>query len=306
MDREELQERIRILLNPEPDEDMFRPPASGHPRITDYHKLDASYMRGPFGHEEWSTHPHWRICRPDEPRLHSLSRNMTVPANLFHAALRLYGDSIIAYHSKRERKGDIRYYPPIIMTFWGGFETYVRYASELMLITVKDVPQPVADYLLERELFLDDRGEQRVRSKWQPVLGRYAVLLKYGYDFMVDRGNKHWQSLVRAKSLRDYYTHLDLHEPRAVSSQEVLDYMEAVMMALIWPSCELRRTLLLGIYRLYEMWAELAELQTEYIEQPLFKDVLFEEAYQFHCNFENVDTSRFPNVEELRGRENGV
>jgi len=192
------------------------------------------------------------------------------------------------------------------MTSWSGFETYVRYASELMLITVKGIPQPVAHYLLEQEVYIDDRGEQGVRSRWQPVLGRYLVLLKHGYDFAVDRGNKHWQSLEKAKELRDYYAHLDVHEPRAVSSQDVLDYMEAVMMALIWPSCELRRTLLLGVYRLYEMWAELRELQSEYIEQPWFKDWPGERPYLFHCNFENVDILRFPNPEELRRRRNGA
>jgi len=306
MDRKGLQETVRIILDPEPDEDGFLPREWPHPRIADFHELDISYTRGAFHPEGSTLSPDMRLCGEGEVRLRSLCRNMDVPVKLFHAGLRLYGESMIAYHGKRRRRGDIRYYPPIIMTFWSGFETYVRYSSELMLITVKDIPQPVVDYLLEQEVYLDDRGKQCDRSKWQPVLRRYVVLLRYGYDFEVDRGNKHWQLLLGAKDLRDYYTHLDVHEPRAVSSQEVLDYMEAVMMALIWPSCELGRTLLLGIYRLYEMWAGLAELETEYIEQPSFKDVLWKEAYLFHCNFENVDTLRFRNVkEELRRREKG-
>lgn len=297
MDREELQEEIYILFSPEPDEEGFFPREWPHPRIINFHKLDISYMER-FDWEGSTIHPHTRICGPDEHRLHSLSGNTDVPYRLFEAGLKLYGDSIIDYHGKRERKGNIRYYPSIIMTFWSGFETYIRYSSELMLITVNDIPQAVANYLLEREVYLNKKGEQCIRDRYQPTLERYALLLKYGYNFTVDRGNKHWQSLQKAKKLRDYHTHLDVSEPKAVSSQQVLDYMEAIMLALIWPSCKLRRTLLLGVYRLYEIWAKLRELQSEYIEQPFFKDWRQKEGYMFHCNFENVNTSRFPNSKE--------
>jgi len=270
-----------------------------------FHKLDTSYMKRP----DWegsTIHPHTRISGPEEHRLHSLSRNMDVPYKLFEAGLRLYGESVIDYHDKRERKGDMRYYPSVIMTFWSGFESYIRYSSEVMLITVKDIPQVVANYLLEREVYLNKKGEQCVRDRYQPTLDRYALLLKYGYHFAVDRGNKHWQNLQKAKELRDYYTHLDVSEPKALSSQQVLDYMEHILLGLIWPSCELRRTLLLGVYRLYQIWAEFRELQSEYIEQPFFKDWPLKEEYMFHCNFENVDTSRFPNSREaLQGKPRG-
>lgn len=227
---------------------------------------------------------------------------MDVPDRLFEAGLKLFADSIIAYHDKKERKGNIRYYPSAIMTFWGGFETYVRYSSELMLTTVKDIPQLIADYLREQEAYVNKKGEKCFKDRYRPLLDRYALLLKYGYNYTVDRGSKHWQDLQKAKDLRDYYTHLDIHDPRAVSSIEVLGYMEAIMMALIWPSCELNRTIMLGIYRLYETWARLVELQTEYIEQPFFKDWCMDGLHMFHCNFDNVDTSRYPNTKEWMER----
>lgn len=298
MNKKELQEEINILFNPEPDEDGSHLREWPHKRIINFHKLDISYMKR-YDWEGSTIHPYTRICcGPTENRLRSLSRNMDVPYKLFEAGLKLFGDSIIVYHDNKERKGDIRYYPPTIVTFWSGFEAYVRYSSELMLITVNSIPQIVVDYLLEQEMYLNKRGEQCTRDRYQPILERYTILLKYGYNYTVDRGNRYWQSLQKAKELRDYYTHLDVREPRAVSSKQVLDYIEAVMMALIWPSCELKRTLLLGIYRLYEIWARLKELQSEYIEQPFFKDWSFKGGYMFHCNFENVDTLRFPNSKE--------
>jgi DNA-binding protein Fis len=297
MDKEELEEEIYILFNPEPDEDGFFPREWPHSRIKDFYKLDTSYIET----SDWegsSIHPHTRLRGPEEHRLSSLSRNMDIPDRLVEAGLKLFADSIIAYHDKKERKGNIRYYPSAIMTFWSGFETYVRYSSELMLTTVKDIPEVVDNYLLERQVYLDNKGEQHIRDKHHSTLDRYALLLKYGYSFNVERGNKYWQSLQRAKELRDYYTHLDVHEPRDVSSNNVLRYLESVMMALIWPSCELNRTVMLGIYRLYKIWARLGELQTEYIEQPFFKDWCMDGHHMFHCNFDNVDTSRFPNTKE--------
>lgn len=302
MDKEELEEEIEILLNPEPEEDDFFLREWPHSRITDFHKLDCSYLKT-FNWEGSSIHPHSRICGTDEKHLHSLSRNMGVSNSLFGAGIRLFADSMIAYHDKVERKGEIRYYPPVIMTFWAGFETYVRYSSELMLITVNDIPQLIADYLREQEAYVKRKGEECIKDRYRPLLDRYAILLKYGYNYKVDRGSKHWQDLQKAKDLRDYYTHLDIHDPRAVSSIEVLNYMEAIMMALIWPSCELKRTLLIGVYRLYEVWARLKELQSDYVEQPFFKDWPRDNGYMFHCNFDKVDNSRFPNMNEMHKRK---
>lgn len=306
MNREELQEEMDTLLHPEPEEDGFPPREFPHPRITDFHRLDASYMMT-LDWEGSSIHPHTRFCPPDEDRLTALSQNSDVPYRLFEAGLRLCADSIIAYHDEKECVGNVRYYPSIIMTFWAGFESFVRYRSDIMLITVKRIPQVVANYLREKEVYLNRRGEAHTKERYQPTLERYVVLLKYGYGFVVDRGNTHWQNLQKAKELRDYYTHLDVAEPKAVSSSQVLDYLEAIMLGLIWPSCELKRTLFLGAYRLYEIWAGLLKLHTEYVEQPAHKDWSFKEGFMFHCNFENVDSSRFPNLSGLveRKRKDG-
>jgi hypothetical protein len=83
------------------------------------------------------------------------------------------------------------------------------------------------------------------------VLDRYGVLLQYGFGHKVDRGSKYWQELEEARNLRDYYTHIDAMNSRALSSDDVLDYMEAVMLGIIWPSAEVKRTLLLRIHDIY-------------------------------------------------------
>ena len=297
MKKEELLEELDILFNPEPDEDGFFPHEYPHERISKIHKLDTSYMKT-FDWEGSSIHRYTRICKADEERLISLTRNLDVSHKLFISALQLLGDSIVTYHDSKERKGTLRYYPPVIMTFWSGFETYVRYSSELLLITVKDIPSILEDFLLEKELYLNKKGEQSYKTKRQPILERYAFLLKYGYKYEVDRGNKHWQNLEKAKELRNYYNHLDIHEPKSTSSTQVLDFIEAVMMALIWPSCELKRTLFFGVYDLYNIYVRLYELQSEYIEEPLLKNIPSDKGFMFHCNFENVDNLRFPNSEE--------
>ena len=300
---EALREDIEVLFE-RGDDEGYPLPESPHARLGEVHGLDLSYMGGRSMFWEGSTmHRDTRYCPADEERLHTLSRNSDVPGRLFEAALRLFGDSIVAYHGKARRKGDIRYYPSVLLTFWSGFETFVRYSSELMIITVKGVPEAVERYLRERELFLDKKGAIRTRPRYKSVLDRYAVLLRYGYGFGVDRGNKYWQRVDRARQLRDYYTHLQVADPRPITAQEVLDFMESVMLAIIWPSSALKRSLFLGVHNLYHIWAGLADEVEEYTEQPFFYEWDLREERQFHCNFENVDTLRFPNTKELRERE---
>ena len=229
-----------------------------------------------------------------------MTLNSDVPISLFEAALRLFADSIVTYHGKSDRKGELRYYPSIVLTFWSGFETFVRYSSELMLITVQAIPSAVAEFLQEVNSALDRRGNVVTRSRYQPVLERYAVLLKYAYNHEINRGAKHWQRLESARHLRDYYTHLDVTDPRSISTTQVLDFMEAILLGIIWPSCEIRRTQLLGIHNLYWIWDSLHELADEYTEQPLVKDWAIGSREMFHCPFDGVDTSRFPNSDEDR------
>lgn len=298
MDLDELRDRIESILDPEPDPDM-EPREVGHDRLEKHHKLDLTYLNA-SAWEGSTIHAHTRICSQDETHLHALTRNSDVATRLFEAGLRLFADSILTYHGRKEREGQLRFYPPVVLTFWSGFETVVRYASELLLITVPTVPEPVANYLRDIESFVDGRGNVRSRTRYQSVLDRYAVLLRHGYGFEVDRGAKWWQQLERAKEVRDYYTHLDVLEARALSSGDVLQFLEDVLLALIYPSAQLKRTLHIGIYHLYWQWSDVADIAEEYVEQPFFKDFYLKEGYMFHCNFENVDFTRFPNSRQER------
>jgi hypothetical protein len=303
---EELRSKIDTIFSVEPDDEGVYPRDYPNAKIRDVHNLDFSYMDC-FPWERSTTHRYTRQFNATEGRMQIVTSNWDVPWKLCEAGLRLLADSIIEYHGKMERKGNIRFYPPIIMTFWSGFETFVRYASEVMLITVKRVPEVVRNYLLEREVTIE-KGEQRTRVKYWPVLNRYEVLLRYGYNFKIDRGNKYWQSLENAKELRDYYTHLDVSKPpRPISSVTVFQFLESVMMAVIWPSCALERTIFFQIYRLYDIWDGLLELQEEeFIEQPFFTGINFDKGSLFHCNFENVDTERFPNWEERISKDSKI
>lgn len=294
MDAEELRAAVDDVLDRQLDPDM-EPREIPHARLERHHRLDLSYLATPAW-EGSTVHPHTRLCSSQDRHLHTLTRNSDVSRRLFEAGLRLLGDSIVAYHARKERKGQLRFYPPIILTFWSGFETFVRYASELLLITVPTVPDPVAVHLQERERFVNFRGEVETRERYRPVLSRYATLLRHGYGLSVDRGSSWWQKLESARDVRDYYTHLDVMDPRAVSTDDVLEFMEAILLGIICPSAMIRRTLLLGVYDLYWQWAALSELVQPYVEQPFFKDWPFDEGYMFHCNFDGVDVTRFPSV----------
>lgn len=301
MDIEEFEVEINYLFHPEPDEDGIVHPEYPNQRLLKTHGLDFKYMQD-MRYEGSSMHKYTRRCSANEESVHVLTRNSDVSMRLFLAGLNLFKDSVLAYHDAKEKKGDIRFYPSIVLTFWSGFETFLRYSSELFLVTVPNVPSEVANYLREKESYINNRGVIKTRNRYQPILDRYAVFLKHAYNFDVDRSCKFWQKLEKAKGLRDYYTHLEVRDPKATSSREVLDYMEAVLLGIIWPSSELQRTLLLNIYYLYDIWTYLYEHQEEHIEQPFFKDWPIREQYMFHCNFENVDIDKFPNSDEERHR----
>ena len=117
------------------------------------------------------------------------------------------------------------------------------------------------------------------------------------------RGSRFWQALEKAKELRDSYTHLDVSDPRVLKTSEVLEYIEAILLGIIIPSSHLQRTLMLGVYGLYDIWTCLHENYEEYIERPFFFGWRLKEQYLFHCNFENVDKGRFPSMRENREKE---
>jgi hypothetical protein len=299
MDIEEFEEGIDSLLHPEPDEDGFYPRELPNERLLNVYRLNFKYMED-ITWEGSSMHRYTRLCPEDADNLHVLTRNSDVPTRLFIAGFHLFRDSVIAYHNRKEKQGDIRFYPSIILTFWSGFETFVRYSSELMLVTVPNIPKEVKDFLREKESFLDNRGAIKERPRYHSVSDRYAVFLRYAYDFNLDRGNKFWQQLEEAKDLRDYYTHLDVRDPRAISSNQVLGYIETLLLSIIYPSSMLQRTLMLGVFYLYDIWTFLNGHKEEYVEKPFFMDWRLHKRYQFHCNFENVDINRFPNTDQER------
>jgi hypothetical protein len=293
MPNNELSGEIWCLFNPDSDEDGEMPREFPHSRIVNHHKLDVSYMKT-FAPEGTTTHQYSRKCSAEDIELHAVDRNMDVPLRLFLASLRLFGDSILEYDGLEKRVSDLRYYPPVILTFWSGFEAFVRYTSELLVITVLDIPDAVKNYLREQEVVIDDKGEVRTITRHYSVLNRYSLLLRYGYNLKANKGSTYWQNLRKAQELRDYYTHVGIRESRAITSAEVIQYLEDVLMGIIAPSCLLQRTLLLNMYSLYSTWVKLSSLCDEYTEQPFFHDKPFNEGYLFHCNFENVDAERFP------------
>ena len=115
-------------------------------------------------------------------------------------------------------------------------------------------------------------------------------------DLQVDRGSRFWQGLVKAKNLRDSYTHVNVNLPRAIATGDVLEFIDRTLLGMIWPSSLLGKTIMLEQYFLYEIFDGLCGLSEEYRERPFFMDWHLKEPSLFHCNFERVDEDRFPSV----------
>src|SRR5207248_2269515 len=232
MHYDDLAAEIESIFNPEPDDDE---PHREWPqqRLTDHHGLDFTYMEELLW-EGATSHPNTRFWPEKEPGGDELTRSMDVGRRLFYAALRVFGDSISTYATEGAKRNpsELRFYPPVILTFWSGFEAFVRHSSELMIHTSKDLPGEVADYLRDELTVVDRSGAIKKETKYRPALDRYAVLLQYGMGYKVDRGNKYWQALERARDLRDYYTHIDAMNSRALSSNDIFDFLETVMLGI--------------------------------------------------------------------------
>ena len=304
MEYDELAAEIDGIFNPEPDEDRT-PREFAHKRLTEKYGLDFKFMET-WNWEGSTAHPNTRLWPKREPGGNDLTRSMDVPIRLFLAGLHVFADSIVAYRSAEDEPSRLHYYPPVILTFWSAFEAFVRHSSELMIHTSKDLPQPIADYLRDEATTVDNRGVIGSERRHRAALDRYAVLLQYGFGYKIDKGSKHWQELVKAKNLRDYYTHIDAMNSRSISSDEVLDYIEAVLLGMLWPSSAVQRTILLGIHDMYWTCVQLGDLARTYlpkghIEQPFFHSIkLGDESYMFYCPFTNVDEAKFQNSRQQR------
>lgn len=311
MDYDDISGELEAIFNPEPDEGGYRREWP-HERLQKHHKLDFAYMMHPTW-EGATTHSNTRIWPEGEPGGDELTRSMDVAQRLFYASLRVLGDSILTYATRREKNNpsQLRFYPPIVLTFWSAFEAFVRHSSELMIRTSKNLPSAIVDYLRDEITTVNKKGEIARETRYRPVLDRYAVLLQYGFEYKVDRGNKYWQGVERAGEVRDYYTHIDAMNSRALSSADVFDYSESVLLGILWPSAEVKRTLQLGIFDLYWMWHQLrdlarVEMPQGHIEQPAFHDWnLGGQPYMFYCPFANVDNKKFPNSRERAERQPG-
>ncbi|HEY9798986.1 MAG TPA: hypothetical protein V6D25_01405 [Leptolyngbyaceae cyanobacterium] len=296
MDSEQLKAEIDYLFKSNLehyDEDGFNIREKPHPELLIKYNIDASYLITTLDWEGSSIHPSSRICTDNEEKIHQLMQSSSLPQWLFSLGLQMYAESLIAYNEKKNRKGLLRYYPPIIFTFWSGFESFIRYSSELMLLTAYNIPSEVEIYLREKE-------------RYQPVLDRYMCLLKYGFTYTLEKGSRHFQALKGAQERRDYYTHVKFDkELRSISSTQVLDYMEAILLAIIFPSSQIKKTILRGIYNFHSILVGLRQLTKEFIEQPTdFMGVpIINDSYIFYCPFSNVDTERFPNLREQREKD---
>jgi hypothetical protein len=306
IDHDELIGTLDALFNPEPDEDGFMREWP-HGRLEKHHCLTFDYMKTLGNWEGSTTHPNTRLFSVEQEGIVSLERNLDVSTRLFDAALRLFADSFVVYHHAKESPSALRFYPPIILTFWSAFESFVRYTSEFMLFTSKGIPGEVTKYLREQIVEVDGKGDLRTSDRYRNVLDRYAVLLRYGFGPQVDRGATYWQALKKAQELLDYYTHIEVVASRSISCAEVLDFMEAVLLGIIVPSSLAKRTLMLNVFYLYDRWVDLSGLTQDalpkgHIEEPFFHSKKLEGNFMSYCPFVSVDTERFPNFDEERER----
>jgi hypothetical protein len=290
---DDLRGEIESILNPEPDEDdqIHYPP---HERLSAVHGLDTSYYRG-LWQIGWLERDgaFQRLLEDNSDPLHNIRQSITVPDSLLHAALRLFGDSLIEYHERKRRWDLYRFYPSILMTVWAAFEAWVRISSEILVAVVPTLPRPIADSLLEVRSFVGRNGQIQRQPDRRPVLERYWLLLKYGCNLEFDRGSRSWQAGSQAVAVRDSLVHYDVSNAPSLTAFEVWNHMEAVMLLFIAPSTVARRTLSRYQFGYHYMLVQLHPLISEFEERPLHKG-WSPGPMIFDCPFDGVDESRYP------------
>jgi len=290
---DDLKGEIELILNPEPDKDWLVR-YSPHSRLSSVHRLDTSYYRG-LWQVGWLDRDgaFERLLQNPADSLHDTLQSITVPGSLLHAALKLFGDSLIEYH-ERERRWDLyRFYPSILMTAWSAFEAWVRISSEIFVAVVPTLPRAVADALLEVRSFVERNGQIEAQPDRRSVLDRYWLLLKYGCNLEFDRGSRSWQAGRQAAAVRDSLVHYDVLKAPSLTASEVWNNMEAVMLLFIAPSTLARRTLFHEQFGYHDMLVQLHPLVSEFEERPLHKG-WSRDAIIFGCPFDGVDESKYP------------
>lgn len=296
MHPEELRDRLWPILYPEPDDDSGLGGSVPHARLLKVHGLDCSYW-SPY---ESSSGSIWNrvINRRDDP-LHDSVQSLTVPGSLSVAAIRLFGESLIAYadqddESVRNGWGVFRYYPSVLITFWSAFEAFVRLQSEYLLAMKSSLPHPVRLALSEEEEYVDDRGRIKTRSRRRPVLDRYSLLLQYGYSLEVDRGATFWQQGVRAVEARDALAHYHVRGAPSITCRDLFSHLEAITLLWIVPSVQAGRSIYWQQFDCYDMVAGLLPFLQDFEERPLHKDWPRRGAILVYAPFDGLDDERYP------------
>ena len=191
------------------------------------------------------------------------------------------------------------------MSAWASFEAFVRVYSELLAKTVPNLPVAVRQGLLETVEVLDEGGRIQKLSKRQRLLTRYWWLLKYGYGVEYDKGSRIWQMGREALRKRNALVHYELSDMPSVKATELCGHLEAILLLLIGPSTQAKRSVMPDQYELHGMLDQLRPLTEEYEERPFFKDIPVSlREVIFDCPFENVDATRFPTFrQQTRGSE---
>jgi hypothetical protein len=290
MDRNELADQLQAIFDPEPDEDGFVPDTPPHPRLADSHGLNLSYWK-PF--EFGSTSQFSRLVRDRADPVNAVTQSLSVPSSLFWAGLRLFGDSLLAYCDTEDRRGVFRYYPPILVTFWAGFEAFVRLYSELLIHLLPATPVAVKSALLEVEDYVERDGGICQRQRSRPVLDRYWLLLKYGWKLEFDRGGRIWQAGQDVAAVRNQIVHYEVSTAPTLKATELWNYLESMLLLLIGPSAALRRSVFHRQFDLYWVLVDLNRLIEEFEERPVHKGWPFS-PYLFSCSFEGIDSTRYP------------
>ena len=295
LDADELREEIYSIFHPEPvvgsegEEWYERLPDE---RLRKEYSLDASYWRE---FEYGSTSALMRRATKSDQETASIVRAQQVPRELFMGTLRLFGDSLLAYHGESERSGPYRFYPGILVSAWASFEAFVRIYSELFVKSAKELPTPAAEALLEKAQVVDDQGKVQTKFSPRPLLHRYWWLLKFGYGCEYDRGSRIWQLGKAAIDKRNELVHYKFSEMPSLKTTELWQHLEAIFLLLIGPSCQIRKTVFPDLYGLYGTLIDLRPLIEEFEEAPLLKGFALDlDSVIFPCPFDNVNETDFP------------